>query len=138
MPEDVEMIRAYSTLSQRLAEEAEQKKAKAAKTSVPDRFIKDFAPVFEKAAFDTLPPKRKWDHAIELKEGRKPFTSKIYPLSHNEQHQLDEFLDEHLKSGRIQPSKSPLASAFFFVKKKDGSLRPVQDYHRLNGMTVKN
>jgi hypothetical protein len=64
--------------------------------------------------------------------------SKIYPLSRNEQHQLDEFLDKNLKSGRIQPSKSPLASAFFFVKKKDGSLRPVQDYRRLNGMTVKN
>jgi hypothetical protein len=128
MPEDVEMIRAYATISQRLAEENECKKAKVAKASVPDCFIKDFAPVFEKAAFDTLPPKRKWDHAIELKEGGEPFTSKIYPLSLDKQHQLDEFLDEHLKSGRIQPSKGPLASAFFFVKKKDRSLRPVQDY----------
>ncbi len=27
---------------------------------------------------------------------------------------------------------------FFFVKKKDGSLRPVQDYRKLNEMTIKN
>jgi len=27
---------------------------------------------------------------------------------------------------------------FFFVKKKDGSLRPVQDYRRLNGAMIKN
>ena len=33
---------------------------------------------------------------------------------------------------------SPMASPFFFVKKKDGSLRPVQDYRKLNDMTVKN
>ena len=27
---------------------------------------------------------------------------------------------------------------FFFVKKKDGKLRPVQDYRKLNEMTIKN
>ena len=31
-----------------------------------------------------------------------------------------------------------MASPFFFVKKKDGSLWPVQDYRKLNEMTVKN
>ena len=40
--------------------------------------------------------------------------------------------------GWIRPSKSPQASPFFFVKKKDGKLRPVQDYHYLNEHTVKN
>ena len=31
-----------------------------------------------------------------------------------------------------------MASPFFFVKKKDGSLRPVQDYRKLNESTIKN
>ena len=31
-----------------------------------------------------------------------------------------------------------MASPFFFVKKKDGKLRLVQDYQKLNKMTIKN
>ena len=31
-----------------------------------------------------------------------------------------------------------MVSPFFFIKKKDGSLRPVQDYCKLNDMTIKN
>ena len=31
-----------------------------------------------------------------------------------------------------------MASPVFFIKKKDGSLHLVQDYHALNAMTVKN
>ena len=53
---------------------------------------------------------------------------KVYPLNLDEQKALDEFLEENLKSGRIRPSNSTMASPFFFVKKKDGALRPVQDY----------
>jgi hypothetical protein len=33
---------------------------------------------------------------------------------------------------------SPYASSFFFIKKKDGKLRPVQDYRVLNKWTVRN
>ncbi|TFY78468.1 hypothetical protein EWM64_g5539 [Hericium alpestre] len=62
----------------------------------------------------------------------------MYPLAPGEQEALDKFLDKHLKKGYIRPSKSPLASPFFFIKKKDGKLRPVQDYCQLNAMTIKN
>ena len=94
--------------------------------------------VFEKQTFDELPPRRPWDHAIELVEGAKALDCKIYPLSKDEQIQLEEFLKENLETNRIRPSKSPMASPFFFVKKKDGKLRPVQDYRKLNEMTIKN
>lgn len=105
---------------------------------IPPHYLSDFGQVFEKTEFDCLPERRKWDHAIKLKPGVEPFNSKIYPLSLTEQAELDKFLDEHLCTGRIRPSKSPIASPFFFVKKKDGSLRPVQDYRKLNDITIKN
>ena len=31
-----------------------------------------------------------------------------------------------------------MASPFFFIKKGDGTLWPVQDYHKLNDFTIKN
>jgi len=31
-----------------------------------------------------------------------------------------------------------MASPFFFVKKKDGKLRPTQDYRKVNDATIKN
>jgi hypothetical protein len=55
-----------------------------------------------------------------------------------EQKELDAFLKEKLDSGQIRPSKSPMASPVFFVKKKCGGLWLVQDYWPLNSMTVKN
>jgi len=56
------------------------------------------------------------------------FSTKVYLLAPVEQKQLDEFLDENLKSQCICPSKSPMASPDFFINKKDGSLCQVQDY----------
>jgi len=85
-----------------------------------------------------LPEHRKWDHAIELTPGAEPKSSKVYPLSPLEQKELDTFLEENLHTGRIQPSKSPIAAPVFFIKKKDGSLQLVQDYRALNAVTVKN
>jgi len=43
-----------------------------------------------------------------------------------------------LRKGYIQPSKSPQTVLVFFVGKKDGKKRMVQDYRYLNKWTVKN
>ena len=59
-------------------------------------------------------------------------------LTPQEQIELDKFLKENLEKGYIRPSQSPMASPFFFVDKKDGKLRPCQDYWYLNEHTVKN
>jgi len=48
------------------------------------------------------------------------------------------FLEEALSTGRIRPSRSPIGAPVFFVKKKDGKLRFIQDYHTLNVITHKN
>jgi hypothetical protein len=73
-----------------------------------------------------------------MKEGFEPKSFKIYNLTGNEQDELDKFLAENLKKGYIRPSQSPMASPFFFVDKKDGKLRPCQDYRYLNDWTIKN
>jgi hypothetical protein len=121
-------VRATSNISQRLAEAFHKNSTpKSFSDSVPSH-LHDFEDVFSKESFDSLPSQKPWDHVIELIPGATPSSCKVYPLSPDEQKQLDKFLDEHLTSGRIRPSKSPMASPFFFIKKKDGSLRPVQDY----------
>src|SRR5882724_9414046 len=77
--------------------------------------------------FDELPNQKQWDHTIELVPNACNFSTKVYPLAPVEQKQLDKFLNENLKSQSICPSKSPMASLVFFIKKKDGSLHLVQD-----------
>ena len=47
------------------------------------------------------------------------------------------YISDSIASGIIRPSSSPIAAGFFFVAKKDGSLRP-SDYRFLNNITVKN
>jgi hypothetical protein len=73
-----------------------------------------------------------------MKERFEPKSFKNYNLTPEEQKELDKFLDENLEKGYIRPSQSPQASPFFFVKKKDGRLRPGQDYRYLNDWTIKN
>ena len=38
----------------------------------------------------------------------------------------------------FSPLKSPIRAPVFFVKKKEGSLHLVQDYQKLNEITIKN
>jgi transposase InsO family protein len=129
---------AHTTTAQQLAEEASKQRGKVSFEDVVPPSYRDFADVFSKESFDSLPERRPWDHAIELTPGNHIVDCKVYNLSLDEQRELDVFLEDNLRSGRIRPSKSPFASAFFFVKKKDGKLRPVQDYRRLNAITLKN
>ena len=97
-----------------------------------------YTDVFSEQTFNTLPPRQDFDHAINLKESFTPKVAKLYLLNPEELATCQAFVDENLKTGRIRPSKSPQASPFFFVKKKDRKLRLVQDYHYLNEHTIKN
>ena len=104
---------------------------------MPDRYH-NYEDIFTKKDFDKLPEQQPWDHAIELTPDFKPIDCKNYTLSKQEHKQLTQFIEENIHTGRIHPSKSPMASPFFFVKKKDGSLRTTQDYRKLNDATIKN
>jgi len=63
-----------------------------------------------------------------VKEGFMPQKGKVYPFLREEREEVREFVKEQLKKGYIHPSKSPQTAPVFFVGKKDGKKRIVQDY----------
>jgi len=62
----------------------------------------------------------------------------VYRLTPPEMTVLKEYITDGLKRGTLQRSEAPDACSFFFIDKKDGKLRPVQDYRPLNAITRKN
>jgi hypothetical protein len=97
-------------------------------TSIPPHF-QQFTKVFSEEASHQYPPAWLWDHAIELQDGAPAsLPARLIKLSQPEQEEMRKFLKEHLDCGAICPSKSRYTVSFFFIKKKDGKLRPVQDY----------
>jgi hypothetical protein len=89
--------------------------------------------VFSEQASQRLPAHTIWDHAIKLLPGA-PHTlpGRLLPLTQEEIQEAYKFTVEHLKWGTIWPGKGPYCANFFFIKKKDGKLCPVQDYQPLN------
>jgi hypothetical protein len=95
--------------------------------------------IFSEEESQRLPKHTVWDHAIELLPGA-PATlpGRLLPLMQEELAEARKFVKEHLSWNTIQPLWSPYATNFFFMKKKDGKLRPVQDYRPLNKWTKRN
>ena len=129
---------AKTTVAQQLAEQAADKTVRTWDQIVPSHYH-EHAKVFSEEAAHRFPESHEWDHAIDLKPNApNTMDCKVYPLSPTEDIALQKFIAENLEKGYICQSKSPYAFPFFFIKKKNGDLRPVQDYHRLNTFTVRN
>ena len=62
----------------------------------------------------------------------------MYLLLREEREKVHEFIIEQLRKGYIRLSKSPQMALVFFVGKKNGKKRMVQNYRYLNKWTVKN
>jgi hypothetical protein len=119
--------------SQRLDQEHERKVDTPPKTieQLVPQYLLPYKEVFlqGKQSRKTLPKSQLFDHEIKLKEGFIPRNCKIYPLNPKETERMKEFIKDNLTNGFIKPSKSPQASPFFFVGKKEaGEFRPCQDY----------
>ncbi|CAJ0944253.1 unnamed protein product [Ranitomeya imitator] len=104
--------------------------------SVPE-FLSDFQDVFDEPKSSSLPPHRDCDCAINLIPGCKFHKGRLFNLSVPEHAAMRSYVKESLEKGHIWPSSSPLGASFFFVAKKDGSLRPCIDYRLLNKIMVK-
>jgi len=62
---------------------------------------------------------------------------KVYLLLREEREEVYEFIKEQLRKEYIRSLKLPQMALVFFVEKKDGKKRMVQDYQYLNEWTVK-
>ena len=101
--------------------------AEKVELKLPPQYAK-YAKVFDEPGEGELPPRRLFDHGIDLKETFIPKVAKTYPMNPKEMEVCRVFIDKHLKLGKIRKSQSPQASPFFFIQKKDGGLCPCQDY----------
>ena len=73
-----------------------------------------------------------------MKKGFTPKKGKMYLLSREKREEVQAFVEDQLRKGYIQSSKSPQTSPVYFVAKKDGTRRMVQDYQHINQWTIKN
>jgi hypothetical protein len=106
--------------------EAVQKGKK--EVQIPEQY-KEFEEVFSEEAAKHFPPLRPEDHAIKLKPGAlETINCKVYPLTATELEATKRFMEEHESKNYIQKMDSPWLTPWFFIKKKDGSLRLIQDY----------
>jgi hypothetical protein len=111
------------TYSQQIAEKAIAAKGKKMFNKMVPIHYHDFAKVFSEEESHQLPKHQPWDHTIDLEpDAVMHWKVKMYPMSVIEQEVLDKFLEENLAKGYLRPSKSPMASPIFFIKKKDRSL----------------
>jgi len=85
-----------------------------------------------------MPTRKLWNYAIDIKEEFVTRKRKIYLLSREEREKVHEFISEQLRKGYIRFLKLPQKAPVFFVGKKDGKKRMVQDYKYLNKWTIKN
>ena len=67
----------------------------------------------------------------------KKLNANTYAMTIKEEEALNQWLDEQLKAGLIVESKSRYVALYFYIPKKDRSLWLVQDYRKLNHVTIK-
>ncbi|KAI3457160.1 hypothetical protein Pfo_013823 [Paulownia fortunei] len=84
-----------------------------------------------------LPPHRKHDHGIQLKERTDAINVRPYRYLAAQKDKIEKMVQEMINSSVIRESTSLFSSPIVLVKKKDGTWRMCIDYRELNKHTVK-
>lgn len=125
-----------TTLDERRQELEEE--TRASEIKMPKEYAK-YAPLASKIRSNELPPRRKYDHKIELTGDINNLRlSPLYKMSTEELEVVKQYLQDNLDKGFIEPSTAAWAAPVMFVRKKDGSLRFCIDFRALNDITKKN
>ena len=100
--------------------------------------LRDLLRVFSGRQAYILIQNSKYNHVINLKEGKQPLNLPIYNLSHKELEILWEYLNSILEKGWIRPSKSLIGILILFTLKSNGTIKLYIDYYSLNKIIIKN
>lgn len=106
-------------------------------TKVPSEYH-NLKEVFSKTSANTFPPHRPYDCAIDLHPGASLPTKWLYNFSKPEREAMESYITNSVGSRFDSPIILSRGAGFFFVEKKDGTLRPCIDYTGLNDITIKN
>ena len=131
-PSDAVESRDINNPKEKMSSETEDK----IKKYLPAK-LRPFKDVFSELSANQLPPHRSYDCEINIKPNCNLYYGPIYPLTEKETIALKKYIDEMLAKGFIRKSKSPAGAPIFFVLKKNGELRLVVDYRRLNEITFR-
>jgi len=72
-----------------------------------------------------------------IEEAPRELNAKAYAMTVKEDEALNQWLDEQLKVELIKESKLRYVAPCFYIPKKNGFLQLVQDYQKLNQVTIK-
>jgi hypothetical protein len=101
-------------------------------------WLHDKVGAFSPKAAKELPPRRSWDHKIDLLPGNEPPYQKTRPMSPTELQVVRKWLDDNLDKGFIRESRARCAAPLMLAAKPGGGVRICQDYRGLNSVTIKN
>ncbi|CAF3104286.1 unnamed protein product [Rotaria sp. Silwood2] len=75
-------------------------------------------------------------HTINTRDSL-PISSRPYPRTIQQRRELQEEIKKMIETNQIRPSNSPWSSPVIIHKKKDGGIRFLVDYRKLNSVTKK-